>query len=408
MANSHLKASIDIGTSKIVVLIAEEQAGILSVFGSALGESAGVRKGQVADINATSAAIKEVMKKACASCNTAVHHVSVNIADLNVEAINRQGHVPVAAKNIVRSDVESALKTAAAIPISANKQILDNIVNGFEIDQDLEMVAVDKPIGLEASVLYADIHIITVSNQSVGNIEQTIHQSGLGISGIVLGSIASSEAILTQDDKDEGVCLLDIGAGVVGLSVFVKGGIAYNAVLPMGGDDITQAIAYAFNTDFAEAERLKIAHGDTKIRQAGKDELIPFKQINVAQTCYLSTHELIEVIQQSYQQLFELIKTNLKSQKKLPPFKAGFVLTGGASKIRDCEVLLREFMTIRTKLAHINGAKIKGNEAIISSPIYACALGLLLHEHDESYLQSTQQETKIGLVGKIKSRLFEF
>jgi len=410
-SDNNFLVSVDIGSSKIVILLAEEINGRLEVFGHAKGESAGVKKGLIVDVEQASQAIKRVAEDAYLSCNTDFHNVSVNISDPHLTVINREGQITVSGNKITEQDIESAIKIARAVPTPTNKQVISSVSNRYTLDKDPithQGNMVEQPIGQEAKTLEVSMHIVTVSNQCVNTIDQSIRKSNLGLSNIVLNSMASSEPCITQDEKDSGVCLIDIGSGVTNLSVFTHGGITYSTVIQVGGDQITEEIAYAFNTSFEEAERLKIDHGNAQVKSIREDKLIKFQQIDDHKDHYhyLSHQSLIEVIEQSYLELFSRIRQNLKSQKLYRSLKSGFVLTGGASKIFGCDELLLSCCRIRTKLGRVNLDRITAERGILD-PVYTCALGLLLYEPDESDLRGVQSDNERNLFGKIKQQ-FKF
>jgi len=410
--------SLDIGSSKIVILLAEKVGGRLEIFGHGVGPSAGVDKGLIVDIEKASKAINVVVEKARQSCgNPAFLSVRVNISDPHLTTINRAGQVLIANSIISEKDVELALKSAKAVATSTNKRIIDSVPNYFIIDKDPvnhRGDKVDNPIGIEAKTLEASMHIVTVSNQAVGAIQNTVRKikthitREIGIDRIVLNSMASSEPYISQDEKDNGVCLIDIGSGVTNMSVFTNSGIVHSAIFKSAGDQITKEIAYAFNASFEEAERLKIQHGSTQVKSLREDKLIKFKQIGEREDCYLSSHSLVEVIESAYLELFLLIKQNLKSKKLERSLKSGFVLTGGGVKIQDCDELFLKSFRSRSKLGQIDTTKITGNEMIISDPVYACAIGLLLYEPNKSYLEKIQPDDSSSLVRRIKDSFLKF
>jgi len=404
-------ASVDIGSHKIVVLLAEEINGRLEVFGHGVSKSAGVKKGLINNVEQAAKAIKAAAKEAHLSCNTDFKNVSVNISDPHLTVINREGQIFISGDKISKQDLDAAIKTALAVPTPTNKQVINSVSNCYTLDKDpitYQGVVVDQPIGQEAKTLEVAMHIVTVSNQCVNAIDQSIREGGLGLHNIVLNSMASSETYITQDEKDEGVCLIDIGSGVTNLSVFTKGGITYSAVIQNGGDQITQDIVDAFDTSFKEAERLKLKYGNAQVKSIREDRLIKFQQIDDSKDYehYLSHQSLVEVIEQSYLNLFSQIRQNLKSKKLYRSLKSGFVLTGGASKIKDCDALLLNYFRIRAKQGRVNADRITAERSILE-PEYACALGLLLFEYDVSDLRVVQSDNESNIFGKIKQQ-FKF
>ena len=405
MADNNFIASIDIGSSKIAVFLADEENGRMRVFGHAIGRSSGVRKGVIHDIEQASKVIKSLVNKTFLSQGNRFHNVSVNISDPHLTVINREGPVSVSNGTVSQKDLDSAIQTASAITTPANKQIITNLVNRYTLDKDPithQGIDIDQPLGQEAKTLEVSMHIVTASNQCIGAIEQSVSNSNLGIHNIVLNSMASSEACLSQEDKDNGVCLVDIGSGVINLSVFTRGGITYSSVIQEGGDRVTEAIMYAFGASFKEAERLKTAFGKAQSKLIREDALVRFQQADDVEGAqrYLSLQSLVEVIEQAYMELFELIKKDLKAQNMLQLIKSGFVLTGGATKIQGCDNLMLSHFKIRTKHAIIDTNKITADVKLLQ-PEFACALGLILYD-DEPDLEVVEQSKNDNFFNKLK------
>ncbi len=405
--NGNFFASIDIGTSKIVVLFGEEINGKIEVFGQGLGSSAGVKKGSIVNVDQTSKAIREVLVDTCKSCNSEILKITTNISDLHLTTINQDREFPILGDFITSADIGSAIEHASVVPTLTNKRVLSSTIKHFTIDKELDII--DNPVDLKASLLVAHMHIAVVSNQSMSAIHKSIEvNNNLAIEGVVLDSIAGSESCITQDEKDNGVCFVDMGAGVTNISVFTNGSITYSAIYQLAGNSVTENISYAFNTTFAEAERIKTKCAvAAQLSLAGEDSLVEFKQTDATEDSYLSMHDLIGVIEDSYSSIYSLIKQDLSKQKLDRKIKSGFVLTGGATLLRGCDELLLKHSRIRAKIAKVNTDKIKGKEVVISNPVYSSALGLLMHNSDMDIdLEVTQQDKQNNFMGKVKS-LFE-
>lgn len=398
MSNREFFASIDIGSSKISMLIAEIESNKIHVFGYATGPSSGVKNGAIVDFKSTAKAIKAVIDKTKKTCNETVKYVNINISDLHLISSNQSRQISFNGKKkkITREDVKDVIQNASIGSVATNKKRLDPIVHHFIIDEQIEA----SPIGLEAEIFWAQVHLTVVSKQAFGGIMHCLEECDLGTDTVILDSIASSMACITQEEKDEGVCLLDIGAAVSKISVFSKGGAVLSHVFKIGGNSITEKIAQAYNTSFEEAERLKLEYGLLQ-PQVLEDSLIEFKQIDSSDLCYLSLHEFIVIIEKSYKEICTLVKKSLKNEKLDRVLKAGFIVIGGASKIKNCDnFLLKEFKT-RTKIAKINRELISGNEELLNDVNYFSAFGLLTYDTLESYFQETEQIQKSGLFSKM-------
>jgi len=251
---SNYITSIDIGTDKIAVLIAEkEDDDRLRIIGYNISPSDGVRKGSISAIDPLSRAISKALNQIDQSFKLEPINARVNLSDTHLTCNDGHGKVPIH-EVVTSDDVEKVLATASAIPTPTNKEKLHTIKKKFIIDENQ---IVDNPEAMKAEVLEAKVHIVTVSSLSMRNIENCLKKCDLEVDRIVLDPIANSEAILTQEEKDGGVCLIDFGAGVTSYSVFQEEGIIRSGVISMGGDDVTQEIAFAFDTSLEEAKRLK-------------------------------------------------------------------------------------------------------------------------------------------------------
>jgi cell division protein FtsA len=235
---------------------------------------------------------------------------------------------------------------------------------------------------MEAEVLESKVHIITVSSASVRNIENCLKQSDLQVDKIVLTSIAKSHAILTQEEKDNGVCIVDIGAGVTCFSVFNEEGIVQSGVISMGGNEVTQEIALAFDTSLEEAKRLKEFYGVAKSSTLKEEKLIDFTQAANKEEHQLSSLQLSEVIEEAYREILLALKNELKHHNLDTIIKSGFVLCGGGAQVISCEELVRDFFTRRAKIGTIHRSRISGLDNILTDFRYTGSIGLLLHEDD--------------------------
>ncbi len=398
--------SIDIGSSKIAVVIAEEKADKLYVKGYATNKSSGVDKGLITNTDKVSKVIKKTIKEVGQKCdiNPTNANVVVNISDNNLSTINHASRIKVRG-SVSQKDVDSAKEASSVVVVPAINEILHSIVNNFETDDGLITA---QPIGIKSQTLTASMHMVSVSKHSIDKVRESISKSELGATEIVLDSLAVSEAYIADEEKESGVCLIDIGAGVSNFSIFKDGGIVYSGIVNSGGEEVTKDIANAFNIPFDIAEELKKEHGRAQIKLPMEDKLIKFSKKNNSQENYLSSFDLIEVIEKSYLNLFSLIKrdiNNIRIDKKKKKYRLdkGFVLTGGGSKIADCAELFFKSSRTKTKLAQVNENKITGNVSMISNPIYATSLGLLLYEEDESYAEVGQSSINQGFLGKIRS-----
>ena len=399
MAGNHYEASIDIGTEKIALLVAEKNDdGHYRIIGHSVSSSEGVRKGSLYSIDSLARVLVKLIDQTQKSFNLKLVRARVNISDTHLSCTDGKGKVSIN-EVVTLEDLDSVLESAMAMSTPTNKEKLHIIKKKFTIN---ETIVIDNPMDMEAEVLESKVHIVTVSSSSIRNIERCLEQSELEVDKIVLNSIAKSNAILTQEDKNSGVCLVDIGAGVTSYSVFSEEGIVRSGVIAFGGDEITQEIAYAFDTSFEEAKRLKEYYGVAKSSSIGEEKFIDFIQSTNKDEHQLSSLELSEVIEMAYREIFILLKNELKHHNLDGIIKSGFVLCGGASKINSIEELVRGFFSKRVKIGQIQRSRVSGLETILTDYKFTGAIGLLLHEGDLSKAEYVESNNRNGVIGKLK------
>jgi len=374
-------ASIDIGTDKIAVLVAEkEDDEKLRIIGHNICPSDGVRRGSISSIDPLSRVISKIVEQTQKSFDLEIALVRVNLSDTHITCKDGYGKVPIR-EVVTLDDIDKVLETASAIPTPTNKEKLHTIKKKFIIDENH---IVDNPEGMDAEVLESKVHIVTVSSAGVRNIESCLKKCDLMVEKdcIVLDPIANSEAILTQEEKDGGVCLIDFGAGVTSYSVFREEGIVRSGFIPMGGDDVTQEVAFSFDTSFEEAKRLKENYGCAKSSVINDEHFVEFVQATNKNTHHLSSLQLSEVIEEAYIGILSVLKSELRHHNLEENIKSGFVLCGGGAQAFGCEKLVRDYFTRRAKLGFVQRDRISGLETILMDYRYTSSIGLLLHEAD--------------------------
>ena len=400
MASNHFVASIDIGTDKIALLAADiEDDGNLRIIAHNHCPSNGVRQGSLFSIDELTKTLIRLIEQTRKSFGIKVELVRINISDTHLTCSEGKGKVSIN-EVVSPEDLDSVLESAMAMSTPTNKEKLHVIRKKFTINEN---DVVDNPVDMEAEVLESKVHIVTVSSSSVRKIENCLKQSDLEVEKIVLNSIAKSQAILTQEEKDSGVCLLDIGAGVTSYSIFNEEGIVRSGVIAIGGDEVTKDIAYAFETSLEEAKRLKENYGTAKSSSLNEEKFIIFSQEASKNERQLSSFELSEVIEDSYCKIFTLLKNELKHHNLDGVIKSGFILCGGGSEIHSIKELVRDFFSKRVKIGKIQRARISGLEAILSDYKYAGAIGLLLHEGDLSKAEINESNSSKSVIDKIRN-----
>jgi cell division protein FtsA len=401
-AGNDFIASIDIGTDKIVVLVAEREDNRLRVIGQGMCPSAGVKRGVVDAIEPLSRAISKAVQQAHKSSAVDLATVRVNLSDSHLSCFEGYGKVPII-DVVTNLDVNKVLESAQAYTMPTNKEKLHVFKKKFTINGS---VKVDNPVEMDADVLESNVHIVTVSSSSMRNIEYTLKQCDLNVELLVLDSIASSEAMLSQEEKDNGVCLIDIGAGITNFSVFHHGGIIHSGIVAIGGNHVTEEIAFAYGTSFNEAQRLKEVYGCVKATLISDDEFVEFAQTSNRDSHQLSSHTLAEIIEEAYLDIFSLLKNNLQHQGLDKNLKSGLVLCGGGSRISGCEEFVRGFMSKRVKLGSIKRHNFTAPESIFDDYRYASVIGLLMYKEDVPQEGLVKAKGRAGTFGKIKDKIF--
>ena len=372
--NKNLIVGLDIGTSKVVAVVAELSAdGRLEVVGLGSHESRGLKKGVVVNIESTVAAIQRALEEAELMADCKITRVYTGIAGSHIRSFNSTGMVAVKDKEVTALDIQRAIDTARAMPIPTDQQVLHILTQEFIVDgQD----GVREPMGMSGVRLEVKVHIVTGAVSAAQNIVKCVRRCGLEVSDLVLQPLASSLAVLTEDEKELGVCLVDIGGGTTDIAVFREGAIRHTAVVPIAGDQITNDIAMALRTPTADAEELKIRYGCALRQLADAGETIEVPGVGDRPSRQLSRQVLAEVIEPRVEELYSMIQKVLRESGYEELLSSGLVLTGGSSVMQGMVDLGEEIfhMPVRLGVPRYAG----GLSDVVRSPRYATVVGLLL------------------------------
>ncbi|MEW5887498.1 MAG: cell division protein FtsA [Pseudomonadota bacterium] len=369
-----LIVGLDIGTSKIIALVAElTPEGRLEILGLGSQESKGLKKGVVVNIEATVNAISRVVQEVELMADCKVKEVYTGIAGSHIKSFNSNGMVAIKDKEVSPMDVERVIETARAMPIPSDQQILHILTQEFIVDgQD----GVREPIGMSGVRLEVKVHIVTGAVSAAQNIVKCVRRCGLEVVDLVLQPLASSYAVLTEDEKELGVCLVDIGGGTTDIAVFTQGAIRHTAVIPIAGDQITNDIAMALRTPTQDAEEVKIRYGVALQQLADPAEMVEVPGIGERAPRRLSRQALADVIEPRVSELYELIQAELRRSGYEDLLSSGIVLTGGSSVMQGMVELAEEIFHMPVRLGV---PKYGGSLAdVVQHPRYATAMGLLL------------------------------
>lgn len=372
--NKELIVALDIGTSKIVAVVAElTPDGRMEILGIGSQESRGLKKGVVVNIESTVDTISRVVQEVELMADCKVKEVYTGIAGSHIRSFNSNGMVAIKDKEVTPMDVERVIETAQAMPIPADQQILHILTQEFIIDgQD----GVKEPIGMSGIRLEVKVHIVTGAVSAAQNIVKCVRRCGLEVMDLVLQPLASSYAVLTEDEKDLGVCLVDIGGGTTDIAIFTQGAIRHTAVLPIAGDQVTNDIAMALRTPTQDAEDLKLRYGVALQQMADPDEMFEVPGIGERGPRKLSRLALADVIEPRVSELFELVQAELRRSGYEELLTSGVVLTGGSSVMRGMVELAEEIFHLPVRVGV--PAYVGNLSDVLRSPRYATAMGLLM------------------------------
>lgn len=372
---------LDIGTSKVVALIGEiSPDGSIEVIGVGRHPSKGLKKGVVVDIEATVDSIQRAVQGAELMAGCEVHTVYTGIAGSHIRSLNSHGIVAIRNKEVSQPDITRVIDAAKAVAIPADQKILHILPQEFIIDNQ---GSIREPIGMAGVRLEARVHIVTGAVSAAQNIAKCVGRCGLEVRDIILEQLASSQAVLTEDEKELGVCLIDIGGGTTDIAVFLKGAIQHTAVIPIAGDQVTNDIAVAFRTPTKSAETLKLNFGCAAIEMSNPKEMVEVLSVNEHPGRKVSTRMLSEVISARYEELFLLVHNELRRSGFEDLIAAGIVLTGGASNIKGAVELASSCfdMPVRQGCTH----RVSGLQEATMNSSLATGVGLMLYGFQQQY-----------------------
>ena len=367
-------AGLDIGTSKVVAIVGQVQPDSgLEIIGVGQHISKGLRKGVVTNIESTINSIQSAVEEAELTADCRINSVFAGIAGAHVSSLNSQGVVEIRDDEVDATDIERVVEAARAQAIPNDQRVLHILPQDFIIDGQ---EGVREPIGMSGVRLEAKVHIITGALSAAQNIDKCIRRCGLEVDGLILEQLASSYAVLDDDEKELGVCLLDIGGGTSDIAVFTEGAVRHTAVLPIAGDQITNDVAVALRTPTQAAEEIKKKFAYAMARLAPEGELIDTPSVGDRAPRKLALSQLVEVVEPRAEELFLLVQDELRRTAFEDLLGAGIVLTGGSSKMEGMVELAEEVfqLPVRLGVPHYTGAL----SEVMRSPIYATGIGLLL------------------------------
>jgi len=384
-----LIVALDVGTSKVVALIAQitkEQQ--LEVIGVGKSACTGLKKGMVVDIEETSRAIQQAVKEAENMAHCQVHSVFIGIAGNHIVSRNLEGRVQIRSGEVSMQDMQAVLENAKTGSILPEQKILHILPQEFNVDNQYD---IRNPMGMAGVRLEGHYHLVTCGLTPLQNLEKCIHACELGVDEVILEPYAAANAVLSEDEKTLGVCLIDIGAGTTDIAVYIHGALRYTEIIPVGGDHVTNDIAHVLRTPLADAEQLKIKQGCAQSIAVKREEYVQFPATNGKEMRKLERHVLASIIEARYSELFEYINGQLATLGALDYLSAGFVLTGGAARIEGAEALADGiFGKDKTRLGAPTISPELGGQ-LVQSSVYATGVGLLMAGRDK-YLKELEKQ----------------
>ena len=368
-----LLVGLDIGTSKVVAIVGEVgPGGQVEISGIGSHPSRGLKKGVVVNIESTVQSIQRAVEEAELMAGCQIHSVYVGIAGSHVKSLNSHGIVAIRDKEVGQADLDRVIDAARAVAIPADQKILHILPQEFIIDSQ---EGIREPIGMSGVRLEAKVHMVTGAVSAAQNIVKCIRRCGLEVDDVILEQLASAHAVLTEDEKELGVCLVDIGGGTTDIAVFTDGAIRHTAVIPIAGDQVTNDIAVALRTPTQHAEEIKVKYACALSQLAGADETIEVPSVGDRPARRLSRQTLAEVVEPRYEELMNLVHQELRRSGFEDLIAAGVVLTGGSSKMEGAIELAEEVFHMPVRLGVPQN--VTGLSDVVRNPVYSTGVGLL-------------------------------
>lgn len=396
----NLIVGLDIGTSKVVAIVGElSDDDAIDIIGIGSHPSKGLKKGVVVNIESTVQSIQRAVEEAELMAGCQIHSAYTGIAGSHIRSMNSHGIVAIRDSEVTSADIERVIDAAKAVAIPADQKILHILPQEFIIDNQ---EGIKEPIGMSGVRLEAKVHMVTGSVSAAQNITKCVRRCGLETDDIILEQLASSYAILTEDEKDLGVCIVDIGGGTTDIAVFTEGAIRHTAVIPIAGDQVTNDIAVALRTPTQYAEDIKVKYACALRQLTNLEDTIEVPGVGDREPRRLSRQTLAEVVEPRYEELFTLIQAELRRSGFEDIIAAGIVLTGGSSKMEGLIELAEEVFHMPVRLGVPQN--VSGLADVVRNPIYATGVGLL-HYGKQQHLDGNV-ETVVGTnINSIWSRM---
>jgi len=393
--DENIIVGLDIGTSKVAAIVASTtDDNNIEVIGLGTSVSKGLKKGVVVNIESTVRSIQRAIEEAELMAGCQIDSVYAGIAGSHIRSLNSHGIVAIRDHEVSQADLDRVIDAARAVAIPADQRMLHILPQEFIID---DQDGIREPVGMSGVRLEAKVHMVTGAVSAAQNIIKCVRRCGLEVDDIILEQLASSQAVLTEDEKDLGVCLVDIGGGTTDIAVFTDGSIRHTAVIPIAGDQITNDIAVALRTPTQYAEDIKIKYACALTQLANPDESIEVPSVGDRAPRRLARQTLAEVVEPRYEELLTLVHNELRRSGFEEICAAGIVLTGGCSKMEGVIELAEEVFHVPVRIGL--PTRVTGLVDVVRNPIYATGVGLLMYGNKHNRTNYWNQKTDLGMKG---------
>jgi cell division protein FtsA len=392
---------IDIGTKKVTAVIGEiTEERKVEVIGIGTADSKGLRKGVVVNLDITSAAIKKAQEEAELMAGVTIHSAFIGISGAHIKSFNSRGVIAVSGKNreITRDDIRRVIEQSKAVSIPPDREIIHVIPQEFVVD---EQDGIRDPLGMNGIKLEVNVHIVTGAITLVQNLRTCVERAGINIEQIVLNQIATSAAVLTHDEKELGVGLIDIGAGTTEVAIFERGSLWYTSIIPLGGDNVTNDIAVGLRTPIPDAEKIKRKFGCVISPATDEQETVEVPSVGKGRKPRVLSRQLLaDIIEPRAEEIFRLVDSDIKRMGFEKSLNSGIVLTGGTALLEGLEEVAEEIFDVPVRRGDPTG--VGGLVDRVSTPDYSTAVGLLLYGHDLIKEKGSTKDRKKGFFARFK------
>lgn len=397
-----LVVGLDIGTTKICAVVGERTENGINIVGIGTHPSKGLRRGVVVDIDSTVDSIKRAVEEAELMADCEISSVYVGIAGGHIRGFNSRGIVAVKDREVREGDVKRVIEAAKAVAIPMDREVIHIIPQEFIID---DQDGIREPLGMSGVRMEANVHIVTAAVTSAQNLIKCANKAGLNVIDIVLEPLASAEAVLSNDERELGVCLVDIGGGTTDVAVFSEGAIVHTSVIAIGGNHVTNDLAIGLRTPFEEAERIKKRFGAAATRHLNQDDSIPVPSVGGRRPREISRKILCEIIEARMEELLTLTRQEIEKANLENTIPSGIVITGGSSSIESCVDLAEEVFESPVRLGY--PTNIGGLKDVVRDPMYATGVGLVLFGfgQNEGRSHSRFRIRDGSIFGRVKQRM---